>query len=168
MDVFSRMTGLSILPIPSTRRTRQFKNGRKNLLLRQLSLRFLINSWIDHDCTISTIFAYTTQLTKYRILYGTRKNSLNLPTRDSVLNFKFFPLGFQSNLVSPLYLFLLWGPNIYISSVKKSRDLWFNRERNIYVGKFVYKLEVPPKSCSFQRFVAIKPIKPDIISCADH
>ena len=51
-------------------------------------------SWIVHDCAISNIFAYTTQLTKYRILYGIRKNSLNLPTRDSVLNFKFLSLGF--------------------------------------------------------------------------
>jgi hypothetical protein len=112
-------------------------------------------SWIVHDCAISNIFAYSTQLTKYRILYGIGKNSLNLryllETMFSILNFPswlFVKFGFT------VIIIYLWGPNIYIASVKKSsvwmeRDLWFNRERDIFVGNVIYKLEVPPNISSF-------------------
>jgi|688.fasta_scaffold863234_1 hypothetical protein len=47
------------------------------------------------------------------------------------------------------------------------RYLWFNREGDIVGGKVIYKMEVPRKSCSFQRFVAKKPIIPVIINCAE-
>jgi hypothetical protein len=70
-------------------------------------------SWIVHDCAISNIFAYTTQLTKYRILYGIGKNGLNLPTRDNVLNFKFSLLAFSQIWFHSYNYFFMGSKHLY-------------------------------------------------------
>ncbi len=58
-------------------------------------------SWIVHDWTIS------------RILYGIRKNSLNLPTRDNVLNFKFSLLAFSQIWFHSYNYFFMGSKHLY-------------------------------------------------------